>query len=65
MPSQDRVRGHDGRDLPQDPSAESAPFRREASALVIGQPEAASPPLLLQDAVLLEEVLDDMTAADD
>src|SRR5262245_65157163 len=41
-------------------SAESAPFRRKATALVIGQPEAAPRHLLLQDAVLLEEVLDDL-----
>ncbi len=40
VPPQDPVGGHDGRDLPQDPSAESAPLHREASALVIGQPEA-------------------------
>jgi hypothetical protein len=33
---------HDGRDLPQDPSAASASVRREASALIIGQPAAAS-----------------------
>ena len=40
----DRVGGHDGRDLPQDTSAESATFRREASALVVGEPEAAPLP---------------------
>jgi hypothetical protein len=34
---------HDGRDLPQDPSAESATLRREASALVIGQPGGGLP----------------------
>ena len=33
--------------------------RREATALVIGQPEAASRPLFLEDAVLLHQVLDD------
>ena len=33
--------------------------RREAAALVIGQPEAASRPLFLEDAVLLHQVLDD------
>ena len=60
VPSQDRVLGHDGRDLPQAPSAESATLRREASALVIGQPEAAPLHLLLEDAVLLDQVLDDL-----
>ena len=60
VPSQDRVGGHDGRDLPQDPSAESATFRREASALVVGEPEAAPLHLLLEDAVFLHQVLDDV-----
>jgi hypothetical protein len=60
MPSQDRVGGHNGRDLPQEPSAESASLRREAAALVIGQAEAASLHLFLQDAVFLHQVLDDM-----
>ena len=60
VPSEDRVGRHDGRDLPQDPSAESASPRREAPALVIGQPEAAPLQLLLQDAVLLYQVLDNV-----
>jgi hypothetical protein len=60
VPSEDRVGRHDGRDLPQDPSAESASPRREAAALVIGQPEAAPLQLLLQDAVLLYQVLDNV-----
>ena len=34
--------------------------RREAAALVIGQPEAASRPLFLEDAVLLHQVFDDV-----
>jgi hypothetical protein len=53
VPSQDRVGHHDGRDLPQDPSTESATLRREASALVVGQPEAAPLDLRLGDTVLL------------
>jgi hypothetical protein len=38
VPSQDRVGGHDGRDLPQAPSTEALALRGEASALVVGQP---------------------------
>ena len=34
--------------------------RREAAALVIGQPEAAPRHLVLEDAVLLDQVLDDV-----
>ena len=33
---------------------------RKALALIVGQPEAAPRQLVLQDAVLLQEVLDDM-----
>jgi hypothetical protein len=60
VPSQNRVGGHDGRDLPQDPSTESATCRREASALVVGEPEAAPLHLLLEDTVLLHQVLDNV-----
>ena len=60
VPSEDRVGGHDGRDLPQDPSAESATVRREASALVVGEPGAAPLHLLFQDAVFRHQVLDDV-----
>jgi hypothetical protein len=58
MPSQDRVGRHDGRDLPQDPSTETAALRGQASALVIGQPDAARQ-LPFEDPVLHHEVLDD------
>jgi hypothetical protein len=34
--------------------------RREASALVVGQPEAAPLQLLLKDVVLLDQILDDL-----
>ena len=46
--------------VPQEPAAESAAFGGEASALVIRQPEASPLYLLLQDAVLLHHVLDDV-----
>jgi hypothetical protein len=52
VPSQESVGRHDRGDLPQDPSTEPAPLRREASALVIGQPEPAPLHLVLEDAVL-------------
>jgi len=60
VPSQDRVGGHDRCDLPQDAPTEALAFRREASALVVRQPEAAPLQLLSVDAVLLPEVLDDL-----
>src|SRR5262249_31632796 len=50
----------DGRDLAQEPAAESAAFGGEASALVIGQPEASARQLAFEDSVLRHEVLDDV-----
>ncbi len=52
--------GHDRCDLPQDPSTESATLGRVASALVVGQPQAALLHLLLEDTVLLHQVFDDV-----
>src|SRR5262249_43617625 len=52
--------GHDGRALPQEPSAESSACGGEVPALVIGQPEAAARPLSFEDSVLRHEVLDDV-----
>src|SRR5262249_7079922 len=60
VPPEDCVGRHDGRDLPQEPSAESATFHRKASALVVGQPEAAAIHLLLEDTVLLHQVLNNV-----
>jgi hypothetical protein len=60
MPPEDCVGRHDGRDLPQDPSPESLALRGEASALVVGQPEAAPLHLRLEDPVLLHQVFDDL-----
>jgi hypothetical protein len=57
---QGRVGRHDGRHLPQDSATKSLARRREASALVVGQPEAAPLQLLLEDVVLLDQVLDDL-----
>jgi len=60
VPPQDRVRRHDGRHLPQDPSTEALTLRRKPSALVVGQPNAPPLQLLLENAVLLHQVLDDL-----
>lgn len=60
VPPQDRVGRHEGRDLPQEPSPESSAFGGEASALVVGQPEAAPLHLPLEDPVLLHQVFDDV-----
>ena len=60
VPPQDRVGRHDGRHLPQDPATEALALRREPSALVVGQPNAPPRQLLLENAVLLHQILDDL-----
>jgi hypothetical protein len=60
VPPQDRVRRHEGGDLPQQPAPESAAFGGEAAALLVGQPEAAPVQLPLEDPVLLHQVFDDV-----
>src|SRR2546425_3470403 len=52
VPPQDRVGRHDGRHSPQDPATESLALRREASAMVVGQPDASAFHLLFEDTVL-------------
>jgi len=59
VPSQDRVGCHDRCDLRQYASTERLALRREASAVVVGQPHAPSPQLLSKDTVLFDQVLDD------
>ena len=58
MPAHDRVGRHDGRNAIQQPSAELLAPRCEAPTLVIVQSKLATLELLLEDAVLLDEVLD-------
>jgi hypothetical protein len=60
MPPQDCVGRPEGGDLPQEPSPESSAFGGKASALVVGQPEAAPVQLPLEDPVLLDQVVDDL-----
>jgi hypothetical protein len=60
VPPQDHVGRHQGGDLPQEPSPESSAFGGEAAALVVGQPEATSFHLPLENSVLLDQVFDDL-----
>src|SRR5262249_28322292 len=60
VPAQDRVGGHDRRHPSQDPPTESLAFGGEASALVIGQAEAAARQLAPENPVLFDQVLDDL-----
>ena len=58
VPAQDGVRRDDRRDLGQELSTESLALGCEPPALVVGQPETLSAELLLEDAILLDEVVD-------
>ena len=58
VPTHDRVGRHDAGNPVQEASSELLALRREAYALVIVEAQPAALELLLQDAVLLDEVLD-------
>jgi hypothetical protein len=58
VPTQDRVRRHDGRHLSQTLTTESLGFRRQAAALVVSQPNTPPPQLPPKAAVLLHQILD-------
>ncbi len=61
MPAQDCVRRHDSRHLAQDSSAKGLTLRGEPSALVVGESDALAAELLLEDAVLFNEVVDGLS----
>ncbi len=66
MPTKDSV-GRDERcDFGKGSAAESFASHRQSATLIIGQAESSATKLLLQDAVLLSEILDDrvLMAAD-
>ena len=58
MPAHDRVGRHDRRHAVQQAPAKLLALRCESAALVVGQPQLPTPELLLQYAVLLDQVLD-------
>ncbi len=60
VPGQDRVRGDDRRHLSQDPPTERLPLRGQPPTFVIAQTKSPSTELSLQDAVLVDEVVDDI-----
>ena len=53
IPTQDRIRRHDGRNLSQNLATESLAFHRQAAALAVSQPDTPPPQMLPKDAVLL------------
>ncbi len=60
VPGHDRVRSDDRRHLSQGSSTERLSLRGQPSAFVIGEAETLTAELTFEDAVLLDEVIDDI-----
>ena len=60
MPFQNRVRRHDRGDAHQEAAADTLALGSGASAVIVGQPKPPSLELLLQYAVLFDEILEDL-----
>jgi hypothetical protein len=58
MPAQDRIWSHDGGNLIECFSAETLSLGGESSSLLVCQAEPAALCLLLQDAILFNQILD-------
>src|SRR5215467_10694361 len=59
IPTEDRVRGDDARDVPKATPTERLSLHRQAAPLVVSEPETTATALRAQDAVLLAQVVDD------
>jgi len=66
VPTKDGVGSDKRRNLGESPSPDGLAADREPPTLIVGQSESSAPELLLQDAVLFSEILDDcvLMAAD-
>ena len=60
VPRQQRVRRHNRGDVPQHAPFECLGFRRQSSALRVGEPDTSGPELFPQHAVLLLKIIDDI-----
>ncbi len=65
MPPQDRVRRHNGCHSIQSLAAKALCLHGESPSLLVGQPQPPALHLLLQDAVLLDQILDDLLLNED
>src|SRR4030095_7611060 len=59
VPTQDRVRCHDARDSREVPTAEDVAFYGEPASLVVGEAQSPGTAHRAEDAVLLEQVVND------
>ena len=60
VPAEDGVGCHDRRDASEDSASQDFALRGETPALVVGEAQTLASELLLEDAVLLDEVGDDI-----
>ena len=60
MPSENRVRGDDGRDFAEQATADLLALRSEPAALIIVEPKTAGTDLLPQDPILFAQVVEDL-----
>jgi hypothetical protein len=60
VPRQQRVRRDDRGELPQQPSPQRPSLRGEPTALIVGEPQPPGAGLFAQDAVLFQEIVDDV-----
>jgi hypothetical protein len=60
VPTQNGVRGDDGADASENAATEDLAFGCESTALVIGESKASATELLLQHAILFDEVINDL-----
>jgi hypothetical protein len=56
MPPQNGVGCDDGGDLTQQPTAQPMPAPRQPASVLIGQPEAPSAQLSVEDSVLFDQI---------
>src|SRR5207245_1664152 len=60
VPRQQRVRRHNRGEVPQNAASECLGFRRQPTALSVGEAHTSGPQLFPQDTVLFVEVVDDI-----
>ena len=61
MPAKQRVRSHDGRDLPQPSTAQPIRPHGESAPIVIGQLQASTPQLAAKHTILFEQITKDIS----
>jgi hypothetical protein len=61
MPAKQRVRSHDGRDLPQPSTAQRIRSHGESAPIVIRQLQASTPQLAAKNTILFEQITKDFS----